>query len=793
MNNDRYKIISTLGKGGWGEVSLAIDKSNNEKVAIKRIVPDDRISADSVRSEIEALSGLDHPGVVKYVDSFEEDGSVHVVMEYVEGRTLEQIVEGDRLPLSGVKRYAQQIIEALDYIHSRGIIHSDLKPENIIIDKEENIRLIDFGIVRTASAEIASDIKEVRGTLHYMSPEQAEGNPYDIRSDLFSMGVVLYELCCGTKPFTGDYDMAVIYSILYEEPVAPDRISDDINPELSHVIMQLLSKNPSERPASAAQLLELLPEDFGGGKEAVADDIHRTAVLPFEYPSGDGDSRLIAEGLYDELNARLSQLKRIETASPIKVKQHLEHLSDGSAIRNHLGVDDYLTGKVRRMGSRLRIYIMLVATADDSVIWSDKLDGDITDLFDVIDNITEQVTEKVKAQLSGETDTAKTMASTTNPEAYELYLLAKGYYIKFTERDFNYARKMFKEALKLDPRYALAQVGIADCYCAEYMNYVDRRDEAISQATEWAEKALSLVPNLPEAYRTLGRVMQTTGRVHEAANYFLKAVTYKEDYYQSYRSLGWLSKDCFKYDEALKWVRKSLSINSSDLETIFLKGLIHFERKESKAAINDFTRCLELRPDYGRAYSFRGMTYFQLGRVDDAIASLQQAINIGGDINAPYLLGYYHLCQGAYKMGINALLDATRKPEISFLAWFYLGIARILLNQPDETEECLNKARDLSKCLMDEVPDLCAAIAVYASSLALLGETENSRKKMKEILPFVEYDGSAAHDIARIYAILGDLDNSRIYRKMAVETFQGPTKIEIDLDPILIHFDKCNG
>jgi serine/threonine protein kinase/lipopolysaccharide biosynthesis regulator YciM len=767
MIDSRYETVRVLGKGGWGEVNLAIHTSTGKQVAIKRIRLSEIITAASVNKEIESLSKLDHPGVVKYIESIVEGDCIYVVMEYVEGETLEQMQEKGSLPLSQIQRYTFQLAEALEHIHSEGIIHSDLKPENIIIDKNDNIRIIDFGIVRTASAEIASDIKEVRGTLHYMSPEQAEGNPIDIRSDLFSLGVILYELCCGTKPFSGDYDMAVIYAILYEEPAPPDKVNEKVSPGLSQAIIKLLAKTPSERPTSATQVCGLLPEEFAADSTAQP-GVHRMAVLPFEFPSDDDDSRLIADGLKDELYTRLKSLKDLEIVSPIKVSRHLENLTDGRAIRTHLGADDYLTGTVRRIASQIRIYLMLISSSDDTVVWSDKFDNPITDLFEVIDHITEQVVEKVKTEIMGQTKISIPASSTTHPEA----------------------RKMFLEALKLDPDYALARVGIADCYCAEYMYSINRSDEAIKRATEWAQKALEIVPNLPEAYRTMGRIMQTTGRIKEAGDYFLKAATYKEDYYLAYRSLGWLSKDCYKYDEALNWIRKTLSINSTDLETIYLKGVIHYERKESKQAINDFTRCLELRPDYGRAFSFMGMTYFQLGWVNDAIESLQQAIQFGGDINVPYLLGYYYLCEGAYGKSISTLMKATTKPEISFLAWLYLGVAKLLVNQTDGIDECFIAARNDSQDLVQEIPDLHLAKAVLASSLAFLGDKEQSRKLIKDMVPFTSNDGSLSLDIARIYAIMGEEELSRQYIDMAVETFQGPTLAEIELDPILNHFSK---
>ena len=788
MLKDRYEIVKTLGRGGWGEVNLATDTVDGTEVAIKRIILDGSITLETISKEIESLSKINSPGVVKYIDSFTDHDSVYVVMEYVKGETLEELLKNGPLPLLRAEKYARQLIAALENVHSCSVIHSDLKPENIIIDSDDNIRIIDFGIVRTASAEIASDIKEIKGTLHYMSPEQAEGNPFDIRSDFFSLGVVLYEICCGTKPFSGDYDMAIVYAILYEDPVPPDKINPEMHPDLSAAILKLLAKSPADRPASAAQVAEILPESFTAESGGVTAGRRTLAILPFEYPSGDEDSQYMADGLKDELYVRLKQISELEVVSPIKVMQYRDHLFDGKTVRSQLGADAYLKGTLRRLGQRIRIYLMLMSSLDDSVIWSEKFDGPIADLFDVIDNITEKVSEKITDRLIDKASAVTPTASTSRPEAYDLYLLARGYYIKYSEQDFKYARKMLMEALKLDPQYALAHVAIADCYCAEYMNYMDHSEEAVRNATEWAQKALELVPNLPEAYRTLGRIMQMTGKVKEAGIYFLKAVTYKEDYYLAYRSLGWLAKDCYKYDEALKWIRKTLSINSTDLETIFLKGLIHFERKESKRAANDFTRCLELRPDYGRAHSFRGMTYFQLGRVEEAIQSLQQAMQFGGDINAPYLLGYYYLCNSAYLKGIDTLLGATSKPEISFLAWFYLGIAKILANETENVEACFIKAKELSQPLIENAPYLLVAHSVLASSLALLGDAPACRAKMKELMPFIENDGSAAHDIARIHAILGEKDKCREYIKIAIETYQGPTQAEIDLDPILNHF-----
>jgi tetratricopeptide (TPR) repeat protein len=320
------------------------------------------------------------------------------------------------------------------------------------------------------------------------------------------------------------------------------------------------------------------------------------------------------------------------------------------------------------------------------------------------------------------------------------------------------------------------------------MNYFDRGEETVSKATEWAEKALELVPNLPEAYRALGRIMQTTGRPKEAASYYMKAVTYKEDYYQAYRSLGWLAKDSFKYGEALRWIRKSLSINSTDLETIFLKGVLHFERKESKQAVNDFTRCLELRPDYGRAHFFMGLVYMQLGRVPDAIESMIKAVDYGGDINAPYMLGYIYMCDAAFVKSINYLQKAVQYKEIAFAARYFLGIVCLLTEQSDIAAACFDAVIDQCRDLLAKQSDFISARSVLAQALALRGDIEDCREEIKALEPHVDADGSIAQDIARAYAIMGDSETARRYIGIAVDTHQGPTQAEINLDPILKRF-----
>jgi len=786
MLPDRYTYIRTLGEGAWGDVSLARDTVTGDEVAVKSIPLDDSLDRAMLDKEIATLTDLDHPHIVGFLDVLIEHGEIHIVTEYIEGRTLQELIAEGIPSLEKLKKYATQILDALSHVHDRGVIHSDLKPANIIIDSDDNCHLIDFGIVRTASAEIAADIKEIRGTLHYMSPEQAEGNPYDVRSDLFSFGVMLYEMCTGKRPFDGEYDMAVVYAIMYEEPVPPHKVNPEIPEALSRVILDLLSKQPSDRPATAGVVAERIEEISAAAAPVRESGGNRVAILPFDYPADDDDSQVIAEGVRDELYARLRGIEGLDLVSPIKIKQVADQLTDGPAIRAVIGADSYVTGRIRKSSSQLRFYFMHLDSSDDSVITQEKYDAPLSDLFDLIDNIAEKVVPALKTTLTGAAPEPKTAATTTTrPEAYEMYLLARNYYVKNSRKEIEYAQKMYNEALKFDPQYALAYVGLADCCCTQYMNFFDRRPEVIRQAEDYARKALEIVRDLPEGYRAMGRILQIAGNVKEAAANYLKAVTYRQDFYQAYRSLAWLAKDCFRYDEAQNWIRKTLSINASDMETIFLSGVVHYEKKESKLAVNDFTRTLELRPDYGRANFYRALTYHQIGRVDAAVEDLQRAVELGGDINAPYILGSYYIAEGEYETALETLDKAADRQEIAFIARYYCGVAHIFAGEDDKARACFEESATMCRELLRQYPDMNVAKAVLAGDLAFLGAEAECRQYLTELANYTINDGAAAHDIARSYAVLGDTRNARDFVSRALETYQGPTEIEISLDPIL--------
>jgi len=781
-----YRILQRIGAGGMGTVFLAEDTESGNRVAMK-VVDQRFIKSGLVKKEIEALSVLEHDHVLGLIEALELQNQVCIVTEYIEGPTLYDLIKTESLTFDSIRRYADQMLEALDYIHARGFIHSDLKPHNMIIDRNDNIKVIDFGIVLTASAKIAADIKHIRGTLHYMSPEQVDRRPCDIRSDLFSFGVILYEMCTGNKPFRGQKDNAIMYSILFDDPIPAEKISNRVSVQVSALIMKLLSKNPADRPGSALEVRRLLREACEADREPIGSQSNRLAILPFTYPEDDEKSRVLAQGLGEEFYSRFLGVEDLEVVSPLKMEPHLNELVDGHAIRMLLGADIYLRGRVYRVADRVRIYFTLYFSDTEKVIWSDKFDSPMGNLFELIDAIADTVLIELKVRLTSR-NSAVAGAKTSNPDAYELYLLARSYYVKNTQKDIEYAREILHQGLQMDPDYSLACVGLADCHCAEYMNYFNRSEDTIRQAVTWAERALKMAPRLPEAYRSMGRIMQTTGQPDKARDYYLKAVTYNGDYYQAYRSLGWLAVDAYRYDEAMSWVRKALSIKSTDIEAILLRGLIHFDRKDSISAINDFTRCLELRPDYGRAYFQLGMAYFQLGRIKDAISHMQKAIDLGGDINAPFLSGIYYLAAGEHAQAAEAFEVAAYSPEMAFMAKFHLGFLAELSGDKKLAESRYRESYQNCIELLEMDGNLLPARLTMCKTMGVLGEKEKCRPVLEELRRLATFDGAIAQELAYIYAILGDKEEASRYIEMAVEAVRGPSREEVNNDPLIKYF-----
>ena len=502
-----YQLVAPLGAGGMGEVWKARDTRVDRVVAIKRLKPE---HAARFQREARAIAALNHPHICQLYDL----GNDYLVMEFVEGAPL-----ACPQPAEGALRLAGQIAEALEEAHGKGVVHRDLKPGNILVTSKGSVKLLDFGLAQmeslmepdgpTMAGGLTQD-GDVVGTFAYMSPEQAQGLPVDARSDVFSFGLVLYELISGGRPFRGETAFATLTSIVKDDP-APLSAA----PALERIVRRCLAKRPADRFSSMTEVrAALLQVDAAAGSETQ----RSIAVLPFVNMSGDAEQEYFSDGLAEEtLNAlvRVPGLKVIARTSAFAFKgQNM----DIRRIANALNVTHVLEGSVRKAGNRVRVTAQLIAASDGTHLWSERYDRELADVFGIQDEISQAIAEELKIKLSPARGRHQ-----PNPAAYEAYLKGRHYYQQWNPSTQSQAEAFFREAIALDPRYTPAYVDMGFAYFSFVTeNLVAPRDAAPKMRT-LAEQALAIDPNENDAHAVLALVAvldydwQTAGREFQIA------------------------------------------------------------------------------------------------------------------------------------------------------------------------------------------------------------------------------------------------------------------------------------
>jgi serine/threonine protein kinase/tetratricopeptide (TPR) repeat protein len=520
-----YQILDKLGEGGMGAVYKARDTRLGREVALKFLPAD--VTGDEERRvrflrEAQSASRLNHPNIVTIYDIGEGDGSHFITMEYVSGKTLAYAIPAHGLEGSLAIRLAIQICSALGKAHSAGIIHRDLKPANIMLTDEGVAKVLDFGLAKLSEPASCSDtavtltafsdradtrLGIVVGTAAYMSPEQASGLAVDHRSDIFSFGLVLYEMLSGERAFPGHTPMVAMAAILHSEP----RPLNIVPVSRAAIVMRCLRKNPDERFQTMAAVRHALEESesLSGGTAALTAAIQKSpslAVLPFVNMNRDEENEFFCDGLTEELINALSQLRNLRIVSRSTVFQFKGAITDIRLIGEKLQVTTALEGSVRKSGNRLRITAQLVNLSDGCQIWSQRFDREMKDIFEVQDEVTLAIVEHLKIRLTGEQQPAAARRAPENPEAYTLYLKGRYHQHRLTAEGYQKALACFDEAISLDPGNARAYAGIAEIYTFMAIVGIAPPNDIMPKAKAAALRALEIDESLAEANSALGTV-----------------------------------------------------------------------------------------------------------------------------------------------------------------------------------------------------------------------------------------------------------------------------------------------
>jgi serine/threonine protein kinase/Flp pilus assembly protein TadD len=680
--SDSYTIDRELGRGGMATVYLAQDGKHERLVALKVLHPDlaATLGPERFLREIKLAARLNHPHILPLHDSGEAEGFLYYVMPYVEGESLRERLDRERqLPIDEAVHHARAIASALDYAHRQQIVHRDIKPENVMLYEGEAM-VMDFGIAKAVSSAGADTLTQTGmmvGTPAYVSPEQAAGETnLDGRSDQYSLACMLYEMLSGERAFSGPTAQAVMAK-RFTDTVKPLRsLRGSIPESVERAVTRAMSTDVAARYKTAAQFAQALasssfstPTDTSTLPQQTISSAKSVAVIPFSNMSTDAENEYFADGMAEEIINALSKIQSLRVASrtvSFALKGKNEDLTE---VGRKLHVSTVLDGSVRRMGNRVRITAQLVNVADGYQLWSDRYDREMEDIFAIQDDISQSIVKALRVILSEDEKKAIEKARTVNVEAYDYYIRGRQFFHQLRRKSLEYARQMFNRAIDVDPEYALAYAGVADCCSLLYM-YFDANDVNLRQADLASRKALELEPELAEAHVARGlavslskkydeaeheyesamrldpklfeaayffaRARLAQGQPAEAVKLFERASSLRPEDFQSVYFLAQASKSRGMdadaksyYRRALQLIEERLELNPDDVRALILAAGALASLGEQNKALDFIGRALEVDPDDPGIFYNIACSYANLDKPEDALSALERAVEKG--------------------------------------------------------------------------------------------------------------------------------------------------------------------
>jgi serine/threonine protein kinase len=492
-----YQIIEKLGEGGMGEVYLAQDTKLKRQVAIKFLpehLTKDKENVERFQREAEAAAALNHPNIVTIHDVIEENGHLCIVMEYIKGKSLRDVINEYKLGLEKIIDIISQICDGLSQAHQAGIVHRDIKPENIIVDKNARVKILDFGLAKLKGVSKLTKESSTLGTVHYMSPEQIQGKEVDQRSDIWSLGVLLYEMLTGEVPFQGEYEQAVTYAILNENPKRITQTRSDIPKNIEQIISKSLEKNRDKRYQNILDIVNDLQvhPDF----ELTPENQEKSIIaLPFVNMSPDPDQEYFSDGLTEEIITDLSQIHNLLVISRSSAMTFKGTNKKVKEIAKEVNVQYVVEGSVRKVDNNLRITAQLINAETDIHMWAKKFDGTLDNVFDIQEKVSRSIVEALKIKLHIEEEKKITQHPIHDVQAFELYLKARQEIWKWTEDSMGRALLYLQNGLDIIGDNALLYFGMGYVYWT-YINIGFKdKEECMREAEKYAEKIFEIEPN----------------------------------------------------------------------------------------------------------------------------------------------------------------------------------------------------------------------------------------------------------------------------------------------------------
>jgi len=829
--NERYITEGELGRGGMGRVYVARDTKLGRTVAVKllahHLVSNEAAKARFVR-EARAASALDHPNIATVHDICEQNGELFIVMALYDGETLRRRLEKGRLAVDEAVGILRQVLLGLEAAHGAGIVHRDIKPANILVTSKGTVKILDFGLAKLVSnsqAQTMTEAGQAMGTVLYMSPEQLRGQAVDSRSDLWSFGVLAYELLAGSSPFQTDSSAATAARILNDEPPSLATVPG-IPDWLAELVAQLLKKNPFERPESASAVLRR----FEDGNPASArrsrlaqwrtplvvaaglllataawwvlrtkistqnaDTERSIAVLPFASLSTGEENAYFAQGFHDELMRQMGRIGDLRVISRTSVMQYKEGARNSREIADALGVSSIVEGSVQRAGNRVRVEARLIDARNDRQVWADRYDRDVTDIFTIQTAMAEEIAGSLHARLSAAQKVQIERKPTQSAEAYDLYLRALEYQNRPENLPINLAiaEQMYQKAVEVDPSFALARARLARMKMGTWYMVAGTSDRVAEDAREEAEQSLRLQPNLPEGHLALALYYYRSQRDYDRALKELE-IAGSGVPAEALRYMGQILRDQGRFDEAIRTQQEAVHFDPRSPITLGgLAGSLMWTRRYAEAdqVIN---RALTIAPDLLSAAmmkaflheAWQGDTTLAKEVLREARGRLDPRGAVGEQARIIQLLRHNP------REGVS-LLDSIEAEEIVtggavFPKVFLYAVAHEALGDADRARKEYETALPLLAAEVEKNPRH-GAREVLGRAYAGLGRKEDALREVRravEILP-ISKDATAANieiERAAVEARVGETD-------AAIEHIRHLLSIPCLLSPGLLRID----
>jgi serine/threonine protein kinase/Tfp pilus assembly protein PilF len=659
-----YRIVRELGTGGMGVVYEAEDTRLGRNVAVKflsKALAQDAPMLERFQREARAASALSHPGICTVHAIEQHEGQSFIVMELVEGEPLSNRLASGTVDIGQLLDLGIQMADALEAAHARGIVHRDLKPMNMMVTPRGQVKILDFGLAKFEHPDAASphtatptavprtDLTAagtVFGTVHYMSPEQARGLTTDARTDLFSLGAILYQMATGDRPFEGDTQAVVFDAILNRDPRPLAEVNPAMPAALAPILEKALEKDRSLRYQTATELktdllrLRRKLEASRSGPAAVADSKapgkraeRSIAVLYFENLSGVKEDEYLRDGITEDILTDLSKIKGLNVYPRTTVLAFRDQKATAADVCRQLRADYALEGSLRRAGNRLRINTQLVDAATGFPVWSERYDREMSDIFEVQDEIAHKIAEALRIRMTPQEQAELAAKPTENLQAYDLYLRGRSYARRRTTRDMEFALQMFENAVQLDPNFALAWAAIANG-CAHAQYWSGQGGERYTERAQAASlRAVALAPDIPEVLVSQGWILYAGGKYEDAVRLTRAAISRKRDCEGAYYLLLRALFASGKYDEVASLAEEAIEAAGTDYNVYIpiMNALGALKREDAKRHVRQrlleaFENHLREVPEDARARVLRASYYAQEGRSEDAIREVTLAM-----------------------------------------------------------------------------------------------------------------------------------------------------------------------